>query len=516
MTNIPLQSITFPDLPDNIYDIPRTAENIAYNETAIYSEGTVGKSIQNLSRGQHLYGARWDRVTNNLERLYDAEDFPTNTDNFCHKGTFNQNIDNPFDQLYPWKDMVVCDVDLVKYRSGNYALEDCIKAFYGDPNFTYFGDENTFVGRYRPEFWYKSEEDSSGRVTYMVSTVGRIGFKHAPASIAGISFCVDVGNSKVSSGAGVPLANIACSTIHSRAKSSGFTLVDINDLDADIVLFLVEYANMNAQNAIGDGCSNCYRENAADAITAVDNSGEKTTITVDDASFSGVAYVGADVHIGATVGAVTYKAIIEAVSVSGTAYTINLDRKLESVEVGMYASVHGFATCEFPYIGQSVGNGSGYIGTAGKANAFYRGRVLFANLYNYILGIYRQTSSNRIWLCPDNLNPDDFDALDTSKHYDTGVSLPDVAGSWLTVGGNAQRISGLAGFMATGESSGSSTSPVGDQQYVPVKTAGNTILFAGGNASHGWPCGVFSGHWHSAAGSSYWPFAASPLLKNPQ
>lgn len=180
----------------------------------------------------------------------------------------------------------------------------------------------------------------------------------------------------------------------------------------------------------------------------------------------------------------------------------------------MIMSVHGWSSCEFDILGQSIGNASGYLGTNGKANAFYRGALLYANRYSYTLGIYRQTGTNRIWVCPTNLDPDNYDALNTAVHHDTGVALPTLeTAAWVTVGGNAQRIDGLAAFMATGTSSGSSTSPMGDQQYVPLPTTGNTILLFGCDASSGWKCGVFGGTWDNGSGISSWSRAGLPILK---
>lgn len=460
-----------------------------------------------------LYGAKWDRLTNRLTRLFQAADITMDTTNFCHKGALNANYDNPFDSIYPWSEMAVCNVDLTKYRSGNYSLKDCITAVYGDPDFTYKGTETVFVGRYRPEFWYKSMEDGDGNVYYLVSQIERTGFEHAPEAIDGISFCVDAGNSKVTAGSGIPLTNIAVSQIHARAKNSGFTLQDIYTIDQQIILYLVEYADMNIQNAIGDGCSSCYRENDADTISNVTVENGETTFDVTDSAMAQYMQVGCQIDIGATRGAVTYKGLIKAYSVSGTTYTITLDREL-AVTNGMFASVHGFSACEYDMIAESIGNASGYIGTNNKANAFYRGALLYANRYSYILGIYRQTGTNRIWLCPKDLDSDDYDAINTSVHSDTGVALPTLStGAWQTVGGNAQRIEGLSAFMATGESSGSSASPVGDQQYVPISTAGNTILLFGCRAPSGWACGVFGGTWDTAAGYSYWGSAGLPILK---
>lgn len=465
-----------------------------------------------------LYGARWDRLTNKLTRLGAAKDITTDTTNFCHKGSINASYNNPFDSIYPWSDITVCDVNLTAYNalSSGESVKSCITAVYGDPDFTYEGSETLFVGVYIPEFWYWSGEDG-GKVTFYISDRERPGYKYHAEEVRGVGFAVDAGNSKITAGAGIPLTNIQVQQIHSRAVSSGFTLVDIDHLDAVTTLFIVEYANMNGQDAIGSGCSSCYRQNATDVISNVDNTGTVTTFTVTDSALATLLYKGTQVDFGASVGATTYKAIVANVSASGTTYTVTLDRLLSSLSDGMYMSVHGFASCEFPLIGQSLGNMSGYLGTNEKANAFYRGMVLWGNRYAYTLGIYRQQTTNHLWICPDGVDPDDYDALNTSYHKDTGVALPTLtSAAWLTVGGNAQRIPGLAAFMATGTSSGSSSSPVGDQQYVPLPSAGNTILLAGGRASDGWACGLFCGGWNLVASASWWTYGAVPLLKNPQ
>lgn len=462
-----------------------------------------------------LYGAKWDRLTNKLTRLALAEGITTDTINFCHIGTINANYDNPFDGIYPWSDMFVCDVDLTKYRSGNYSLKECITAVYGDPDFTYIGSETNFVGRYRPRYWYKSEEDEDGNVSYYISQVERSGFALSDECIDGISFAIDVGNSKVSSGSDVPLTNVSCSTIHSMAKSSGFTLQDIFSLDAIITLYLVEYANWNAQSAIGDGCASCYRQDANDIIADVATVGGVTQFTVPYVSATtSLLVAGAQLSFGASSGATTYKGIVASATNDGSKFTVTLDRQI-AITNGMIMSVHGFSTCEFNLLGESLGNASGYLGVSGKGNAFYRGALLYANRYQYTLGCYRQTGTNRLWIA-DEVDPDDYDALNTSVHTDTGVALPNLeTAGWVTVGGNTQRIDGLQAFMAAGTSSGSSSSPVGDQQYVPLASASDTVLLFGCRAGNGWSCGVAGCIWDSGAGRSDWNYSAVPLLKKP-
>ena len=516
MADRKLKSIKFPDLPDR-YLIPQTAEDLTYSEGTVYTSGTVGRKIRDIEtklEGKLVLGAKWDRLTNKLTRTRDAAGITTDTTNFCHHGTFNANLDNPFDSIYPWSEMVVCNVDLVAYRNrtGNESLKTFITAVYGDADFTYYGTENLFVGAYRPEFWYRSEEDSNGHVEYLISQSERAGYKHAEEAIDGISFAVNAGSNKLTCGTGAPYVWVAGSTLHTYAKNSGFTLQDITAVDEQTILYLVEYANWNVQNALGDGCSSCYRENAVDAISNVVVGTDTTSFDITDASLSGVVFKGSFAEFGATAGGHTYSGIITDFTADGSTYHITVKPALNLTD-GLDMSIHGFDACEFPLIGASVGHGSGYIGINGKANAWYRGRVMYANRYQYILGMYRQSGTNHLWICPDGVDPDDYNALDTSVHEDTGVALPDVTAGWQTVGSNAQRIAGLATFMATGTSSGSSSAPTGDQQYVPAISTGNTVLWLGCDADSGWVCGLLGCGWRRVAGSSSWGCAARPLLK---
>lgn len=484
-------------------------------EKSPHTEGTIDDDVT-PPVNDRIYGAKWDRLTNKLARTRDAMGITTDITNFKHTGSINANLDNPFDSIYPWSDMQLVNVDMTKYRSGNYSLEDCIVSVYGNADFTYFGSKDLFVGRFRPEFWHKSVEDQDGNIEYLISPVQRAGFTHSEKCIDGISFVIDADGTYVTSGADVPLTNIQIQTIHSKAKTSGFTLQNIHSVDAQIMLYLVEFADMNIQNALGGGCSACYRQNAADTVASVSVGTGETEITINSSGFVPFAVVGCQLSFGTSVGATTYKANIKAVSVSGNIATITLDKELPSLTVGMYASVHGFMTCEYPYLGQSIGNGSGYLGTNEKANVFYRGAQLFGNRNAYTLGLYRKGTTNNIWICPGDKDPDDYDAVDTSVHLNTGITLPVLsAANWITVGGNAQKIPGLSAFMATGPSSGNSSGPVGDQQYVPLPSAGDTILLCGGNAINGWNCGAFCGDWSGTATHSIWNRAGLPLLKNP-
>lgn len=463
-----------------------------------------GWDTVNVYNNVKRYGVKWNGVDNVCtERLFDASSITLDTTNFCNHGTVNENYNNPFDDIYPWSEMKQCNVDLTKYRSGNYSLKECITAWYGDSNFVTEGTNEIFVGRYRPEFWHTRYADEDGNIYWVVAESEINGYVHAKEAIDGIGFAVDDGNNGVTCGDGQPMTNIAVNQIQARARTSGIELQNIYSLDAQIVLYLVEYGNMNAQRALGDGVSNLYRQNANDIISAVSGN----TITIPRGG-EAMFVKGATMDVGASSGAVILanRREVQSYVTNGDNLIITLDKPLDASAVGLYVSIHGSTNADL------ISDRSGYIGTDGKANVNYRGAILYANRYNYILGIYRQNGTNHIWLCDED-ECVNYNALDTSVHHDSGRALPTLASaSWLTVG-KLNFMQGVSAFAPIREAGGNSVSPVGDQQYVPLPTAGNIILLFGGDADAGWVCGAFCGGWNCSSGRSHWAYSACPLLK---
>ena len=175
-------------------------------------------------------------------------------------------------------------------------------------------------------------------------------------------------------------------------------------------------------------------------------------------------------------------------------------------------SVHGLSNLATPEILST----SGYIGTNGKANAYYRGQVHHANLWRYCLGAYRETLTSKIWTAVDPAGAAGVDALNTGVHRDTGLVLPTgAAGAALSgyLGGLHQSDIPLAPFGSA--AGGTDANPVGDYLYVPSLATGNTVLRVGGGANGGLSAGRFNGDWAYDAGVSYWNFGALPFLTTP-
>lgn len=450
----------------------------------------------------HMYGVVWDKTSSSMRRLFDSENITTDTTNFVYAGNVNPSYDNPFDDIYPWSECRQCNVDLDAYRAlrPGQDIRDCVVSWFGDPDFATDGS-NGFVGRYTPEFWHYGYEDSRGKII-VVSDRAVDGFIRHKASIRSHGFAVDDGNGGVTSNDGQPLTNVAVSEIHSRARAGGMTLEDIYEIDANVALYMVEFADTNSQAKLGDGCSNCYIQPSTPLTEATTNS-----LTVKlPASMKPHCIPGATLDFGASSGAVVLanrRTVVSVTDIDSDYIQVTMDKPL-STTTSMYPSIHGKDNSD------SIGNKSGYVGTNTKNNAWYRGMILYANRYRYVLGAYRQTGTNHLWFCdPDTC--DNYDTLNTSDHIDTGIQiLTPSSNSWQNVGDYAVPEGKLSSFGPVTVAA----SVTGDAQYCVVSSTGNTVAFLGASANVGFNCGVLCALWGGSAGDSLWYRAGSLLLKS--
>lgn len=457
------------------------------------------------------YTARWNKSSAKLTRLNDAAGITTTTTNFGHFGSVNSNYNNPFDNIYPWSGIRLCNIDIDRYTAlaAGDSLLDCVKAWEGDPDFSYTDESG--VWRYTPEFWGKSWDDGTyryfevadreigGYVHYRATIEGRWHGRNVTLTVGGTEKTVLVPS------VGMPAKRITMSTLHTYAKNYGATLDNIFTVDGSLLLAIVEYANMDMQAAIGQGVASLYRESSDKIQSAASNSNIVEILSANAAT----VIPGAIFDIGtANGGNQVGSFIVESVASSGTITSVTLNEAV-TVTTDHFWSVHGLVN----KADESIGSKSGYIGTNGRANAYYRGAVMFGNLWFYILGAYRQSGTQKVWIAANEADADAADALDTAKHLDTGIVLAGSNGYVQTLGMLSR--SGLLSIppfcTAIG---GSSAAPVGDYHYINT-SAGNTVLICGGSANHGASDGPLSGYWNSTASYSGWVSGARPALKSP-
>ena len=481
------------------------------------SSDTVNVYASNPYLNQHHYIARWDKTLAQMTRMGDAAGITTDTSNFGNFGSVNPDYDNPFDSIYPWSGIRICNIDLDAYMAlqPGDSITKCVKAWDGDPDFDW--DDDKGVWRYRPEFWGSSWDDGTYRY-FDVTDRPTGGYVHYPEAIAGCWHGRAV--TRTVNGepttcllpcTGIPTVRTALSTLHTYAKNYGATLDSIYSIDADLLLLTVEYATMNSQSAIGNGVTNLYRQGGYQIAAASTASNVIKVLAADAGDYF---VYGAIVDIGTTDGGNqvgTYYVTATAPDTDPTYLNVTLTANA-TVTRENYWSIHGIIND--PYKLDDFINKSGYIGTNGKSMAFYRGMELYGNMWFYTLGAYENAADKHIWIAADAEQADAYDALDTSVHIDTGLVLPTSAGYIRTLG--LPQRSGLLALppfcTAVG---GSSTNPVGDYFYNGDYTY-NTVLLRGGNANAGSRAGALYGSWPYTASDSYWASSARPLLKTPQ
>ena len=460
------------------------------------------------------YTVQWDTENAQMVRLNDAAGITTTTTNFKHSGSVNPPYSNPFDSIYPWSGRKLCNISLTDYmalQSGDN-IKDCVTAWEGESGFSYDDADGVWV--YTPEFWGKSWW-SGGYRYFDVSDMQVGGYIHYPEQISarwrGVQESRTIGGTEKAillSKPGMPCKNTALSTIHTYANNGGMTLDNIYSLDASLLLYLVEYANYNAQTAIGNGVSALYSQ-SSDLIKAAATASTVVQIEYSSAILA-LCIPGAIFDIGTANGGTQVGSyIIQSAArdtVDNTLINVTLDRAT-TVTASNYWSIHGLAN----QADAAIGSKSGYIGTNGKANAYYRGEALWGDMYYYVLGVYKD-SSEYVWLAATAAEADSYDALDTDHHINTGVKLAGTAGYILSLGfPDAQgNLSAPALCTAT---PGTTANPVGD--YFSVSVGNNRVLLVGGFANIGASVGPFCWYWYYSAGSSRWYFSGRPLLKSP-
>ena len=484
------------------------------SEDSVATMRFVEKQVQE-SRNIAHYGARWNKTQAQMTRLYDAASFPTDTKNFGHFGSVNANYSNPFDSIYPWSGIRLCNIDLNLYANlaAGDSITKCVKAWEGDVDFSY-EDENG-VWRYRPEFYGKSWEDETYRY-FDVSEMAIGSYVHYPEAIVGRwhgrAVTLTVGEAEKAClvpSVGMPAKRIAMSTLHTYAKNYGATLDSIFSIDADVLLCIVEFATMNTQKAIGNGVMSMYRQ-SSDLIA--EDATNSNVVKVLASAASAFCIPGAIFDIGTSDGGVqvgSYHVVSVQENIGDAQYLDVTLNEAVTVTAANYWSVHGIINVA----DEEIGSKSGYIGTNGKCNSYYRGLVLFGNMWLYTLGAYENCKDQHIWIANSDEEADNYDALNTSVHYDTGLVLPGSGGYTKKLGMLSR--SGLLSIpVFCTEIGGDSNNPAGDYLYNGVYTF-NTVLLRGGPANGGSSDGAFCGYWYAAASNLGWNYAARPRLKNP-
>lgn len=530
VANTPAGNISATTVQAAINELDTEKEAVANKVTSLSDASTdtqypSAKCIYNAIAAQRAekYTAVWDKVNAQCTRANSAAGITTTITNFCHRGTVNASRSNPFDSIYPWSAIGVCNISIDLYRAlaSGGDIRDCIVSWLGDPDFDYNHVNGVWV--YTPEFWYTVQDIGTSR-HFTISPFEQPGYIFSPKKIEGRWFggvytlTIDsVSKTCLIPKPGMPGKSVALSTLHTYAKNWGASIENIYGYSATDVLMIVEFATMNTQTAIGNGVSDLYRQ-SSDTIQSEETA--SATVKVLTAAAEN-CIAGSIFDIGTTNGSASVGSYIIASTAldtdpTYTVVTLTTDGSTPASVTATTAnfwSIHGLSNT----VDASIGAASGYIGTNGKCHAYYRGQVAHANLFRYILGVYRQTATGKIWIANSSAEADGYDALDTGVHKDTGLTLPQGAAG-VAIGdyiGSLHLCPDVPAAPFCETIGGSSGNPVGDYCSVPTLATANTVLVAGGRAYSVAFCGRFCGYWGYSAASSHWSYGAVPVLKTP-
>ena len=159
---------------------------------------------------------------------------------------------NNFDSIYPWSDIITCNYNNTSKK---------IVAYYGDANFSFTGS-NGQVLTIIPEFYYKRYV-SDGYEYVLISKDNLDGFVKSDKFMIG-RYTMSGSSSGVFSRSGYsPLVNTTIANFRQYAKNlgSGWQQLDWHYFILQM-LYLVEYADYNAQSKLGAGFTNANNTGA--------------------------------------------------------------------------------------------------------------------------------------------------------------------------------------------------------------------------------------------------------------
>ena len=419
--------------------------------------------------------SKWERICDNIGLVANA------TKN-------GDDVQNDFDNLYPWSDIITYNYDTTNKK---------ITAYIGEPGFAFDGSNGEVLTRI-PEFWYKREVKGDYEYIY-IADYNRAGYKHSKEfSVGRYGISVDVDGKAHSYSGTIPTYNKTIAAFRTLATGvgDGFCQMDTRYFILQL-LYLVEYADYHSQSKLGRGVSEWFNQQALIAENNVNR------IIVAN---SNNMYVGRNVSIG------TSDAWNNAVASERTITNIEDYSNGSITGKAVYfdgAAVNIAITNHIWGIGQKsgqcdeLGMKSGTLNNDGCHSMIYRGiENVFANMWTAIDGLNIKDYVAYICDDPTQYVSDKFTApykalgytnLETTETYPSKLGYdeehPEIA---LPV-----------------EDNGSTGTGVCDKYWC---NSGNRIAFVGGSFYRGANDGFFAWALSPASSTSLWNYGAR-LLK---
>lgn len=455
---------TFNNIDERLEDIEADIDNI---------ESTRG----------HVYGIR-RKITGNSstawERLFDSVGKVANATK--NGGT----VQNDFDSLAPWSEIKSCNYDI---ETGK------VKAWFGDANFAFDGS-NGDVYTYIPDTYIKVYQDNDYDYI-LIADYPRAGFTHYDSFFIAryVAGLVD-GTLRSYSGL-VPAHNktIVQFRTLTDALGSKFSQLDWRHLILQM-LYLVEYADYNAQSKVGQGIRNQQQSTSLMAENSVNR------IIVSSTSL----YVGRTINIGtawwnnsiATDRKITAIADYSDGTVSGKVITFDGDPVNIAIGSVIWGVAQESGQCD------SLGMKSGCINNDNFHSAIYRGiENLWSNIYVWVDGI---NIKDRIaWICKNHSEyvSNKFESPYKPLAYTNG----DTNGYTKKLGFDPDEPL----FRFPIEVGGSDSTYTADYY---AQSTGNRVARVGGHFNNGGHCGPWFWYLSSDSSAAYFDLGCRVLIDN--
>ena len=403
-------------------------------------------TVYGIKRSLTTTSSQWTRTDDAVGKVANA----------THDGTA---VQNDFDNIYPWSDIYTYNYD----RSTG--LET---AKIGDANFKFDGSNGEVLTKI-PEFYYRRWRDEEyeymqiskypidGFTKSKAFSVGRYNSYYDGTQIHSYSgYCPEVNR------------NITSFRTLSKAVGTNFGQLDWRYFLIQM-LYLVEYADYNSQDKLGNGATG-FRVNNADKALIAESSANRILLTTSNANNFDV---GQQVSIGTATwnwSIAKNRTIIskEAYSngnISGTMVYFDGDPVNIAVDNVLWTTGQKSGTCD------GLGMKSGCYKTPKNA-CIYRGiENPFGNVYQFIDGINIKDYVAYICYDPEEYTVDKFNGKYSALGY-TNANTSDKYATKLGYDENNPLIS-----LTTECVSGSNSTNMCDYYYC---NSGNRIALVGG------------------------------------
>lgn len=389
-------------------------------------------------------------------------------------------VQNDFDNIYPWSDIITCNLD----PSTNE-----IKAFIGDPTFDFTGNNGEVMTRIPEFYWKRYVKD--GYEYILISRHNLADFTRSPEFFVGRYDSSYDGTRLHSISGEVPEVNRNIGSFRSLSKAVGtnWCQMDYHYFLLQM-LYLVEYADYNSQNKLGNGITSCRISDSDKALLAESN----VNRIIINTSAANNFIVGQQVSIGTSSAwnwniaknrTITNKESYNDGTITGTAIYFDGTPVNIALNNVLWSTGQKAGHCD------SLGMKSGCLANDGKHAIIYRGiENIFGNVWQFVDGINIKDYHSYVCTNPDEYVSDVFE----TPYKELGYVNANTNGYAMALGYDKENPL----FALTTEVGGGSSTYITDYYY---QNSGNRIALVGGGYNGGSIAGLW--YWAMSDASSH-------------